>query len=244
MSKLKTSSKDLLKSILEPHANLALDLLKMVQSLNTNDSSHRFQIASVIIFLAGIDKTLSLAFELLYLAGMVDWNWMVPNKKQKPAAGFIECQRGLAAKIAKLNELGVDLTSIKGINELRNEYVHSTCLYVGYSICIDEFDSKFRLVPSGPVLTSMLPPLIAFTQNEIEFYTYQFVELIGSFIDKTDWREIWYLISQKANGLPHNPDPEYSQFLDEPEIELEVLDALNIRYVGDGVKLLCGQSDP
>ena len=244
MTELNTSSKDLLMRVLEPHAELALDLLKLVNSLNSNDSTHRFQIASIIIFLAGIDKTLSVAFQLLYLAGVVDWIWMVPNKKQKPPAGIIECHRGLTAKITKLNELGVDLTSIKGIIELRNEYVHSTCLYVGYSICIDEFDSKIQLVPSGPVLTSMLPPLMAFSQNEIEFYTYQFVELIGSFIDKTDWREIWYLISQKANGLPHNPDPEYSQFLDEPEIELEVLDALNIRYVGDGVKLLCGQSDP
>lgn len=242
MSKLKTSSKDLLKSILEPHANLALDLLKMVQSLNTNDSSHRFQIASVIILLAGIDKTLSAAFQLLYLAGVVDWIWMVPNKKLKPPAGFIDCQRGLIAKISRLDELGFDVTSIEGIVDLRNEYVHGTHLYVGYSEDIDELDSAIRLVPSGPVLSYMLSPVMAITQNEIEYFTCQLVEELGSFIDKTPWLEKWNLVSQKVNNLPQNPEPEYSQFLSHPERESEIIEALNIQYLGDGIKKFLGTS--
>lgn len=238
MSDLKTSSKDLLKGILEPHIELALDLLKLVKSRDTNDSTHRFQIASIITFLAGVDKTLSVAFELLYLAGLVEWNWMVPNKKQKPPAGFIECQPGLYTKIWKLKELGVDVTSISGIIDLRNEYIHGTHVYVGYSERIDEFDSKIQLVPSGPVITSILSPIMAFTQNEIEFYTNQLVEVIGSFIDKTDWRREWCKLNLKVKGLPQNPEPEYSQLLRENDRAFEIIEALNIRFVGDGLNLL------
>jgi len=228
----------LLKGVLEPHTELALALMKMVTSLDSNDSSSRFQIASIIIFLAGIDKTLSLAFDLLYLAGKVSWNWMVPNTRFKPPAGFIECQRGLTTKVMKLKELGIDVTHLQWIIDIRNEYVHSCHIYLGYTEEIDEAEYKIRLNPSGPVISFPLSPMTAFQSKEIHYYSQQLVDAIGSFIDKTEWQNEWFRLAHKAEGLPQNPEPEFTQLLNEPNREFEILDALNMRFVGDGAKLL------
>lgn len=238
MSEFKPSSKELLKGVLEPHTELALDLMKMVKFLDTNDPSYRFQVASIIIFLAGIDKTLSLAFELLYLAGKVDWNWMVPNTKSKPPVGFIECQRGLTAKIMKLKELGVDVTHLQRIIDLRNEYIHSCHIYVGYTVGLDGVECKTLLNPSAPVISFPLSPMTAFQPKEIQYYAEQLIDEISSFIDRMEWQGEWFKLAQKIEHLPQNPEPEYTQIVNEPEREFEILDALNKRFVGDGAKLL------
>jgi len=240
MAKLKPSSKELLKAVLEPHTELALALLKMVMSLDSSDPSSRFQIASIIIFLAGIDKTLSLGFDLLYLAGKVNWKWMILNTKSKPPVGFIECQRGVTSKIMKLKELGVDITYMQEIINLRNEYIHSNHIYVGYTEGIDEVEHKTRLNQSGPIISYPLAPITAFKAEDIYYCAEHLVEEISSFIDKTGWQKEWFRLAAKAKELPKNPEPEYTQFLNEPEKELETLEALNIRFVGDGAKLLQG----
>jgi hypothetical protein len=232
------SSRELLKGVLDPHKELALDLLKMVKSLDTSDSSHRFQIASVTIFLAGIDKTLSLAFELLYLAGKVDWNWMVPNSKFQPPVGFIECQRGLTAKIMKLKKLGVNVPYLQGIIDLRNEYVHSCHIYLGYTLGFDDVECKIQLKPTTPIISFPLSPMTAFRSKEIYFFTEQIIDEISSYIDSVDWQSGWFKLTQKIECLPQNPEPDYSQILNEPERESEILDALNKRFIGEGARLL------
>ncbi len=70
---IKSSSKELLTGVLKPNTDLAIDLIGMVNSLDTSDPTYRFQVASIIIFLAGVDKTLNLAFELIYLMDKVNW---------------------------------------------------------------------------------------------------------------------------------------------------------------------------
>jgi len=50
------SGQSLLNSILDPHTQLACDLLDMVKSRSSDDPTHRFQIAGLMVFLAGVDK--------------------------------------------------------------------------------------------------------------------------------------------------------------------------------------------
>jgi hypothetical protein len=238
VSDIALSSKKLLNDVLKPHTELALDLMKMVKSLNSDDPSHRFQIASIIIFLAGVDKTLSLAFELLYLAGKVDWKWMSPNPISKPPAGFIECTRGLTSKIIKLKYLGVDLTHLQWLADLRNEYVHSCSIYTGYSERIDETEVNIQVKPSGPTISFPLSPMTYIHAQEIQNYANGIVELIGSFVDQTDWYEGWFKIAENVKNLPSNPEPEHTQIMNEPERLFEILSALNDKFVGDGAKLL------
>jgi len=238
VSQSKPSSKELLKDVLKPHSELALDLMRMVKSLDTGDPSYRFQIASVIILLAGVDKTLSLAFELLYLAGKVDWSWMVPNTRLKPPAGLIECHRGLTGKIIKLKELGVDVTHLQWIIDLRNQYVHSCHIYLGYTLGPDETEREIQLKPSGPIISFPLPPMTVLQPEEIQYYIEQLVDEIGSFLDGVEWQNEWFMLAQKIDHLPQNPEPEYTQIMNEPEKELEIIDALNRRLVGDGAKSL------
>lgn len=238
MSESIPSSKVLLKDVLLPHMELAVDLMGMVKTFDTRDPTHRYQIASILIFLAGVDKTLNLAFELLYLAGKVDWKWMVPNPKPKPPAGFIECTRGLTAKIMKLKDLGVDITHLQWLINLRNEYIHSCSIYTGYSQTFDEIEDNIQLKPSEPTLFFPLSPIAFLSPQEIQYYANEIVDLIGSFIDRAEWQKGWFTIAEKVKNLPKNPEPEYTHIMNEPEKEFEILDALNEKFVGDGAKLL------
>jgi hypothetical protein len=217
---------------------LAVDLIGMVKTFDTSDPTHRYQIASILILLAGVDKTLSLAFELLYLAGMVDWKWMVPNPKSKPPAGFIECTRGLTSKIMKLKDLGVDVTHLQWLINLRNEYVHSCSIYTGYCESISETEDNFQVKPSEPTLFFPLSPLTFLRPQDIQSYANGIVELIGAFVDRTDWHKGWFKIAKNVENLPKNPEPAYTQIMNEPEKKFEILDALNEKFVGDGAKLL------
>ena len=232
------SSKELLRDVLQPHTSLSLDLMGLIKSFDTSDPTYRFEIASVIIFLSGVDKTLSLAFELLYLAGEVGWKWMSPNPRSKPPAGFIECQRGLTAKIVKLKDLGVDITYLQWIINLRNEYVHSCSVYAGYTVGLEENTDKICLEASRPTLCFPLTPMTAIRPERIQSYADQMIDLIGSFIDNTEWQQGWATITQKLTSLPKNPEPEYTQILNEPENEFEILDTLNEKFIGDGARLL------
>ena len=238
MSESTPSAKKLLQDVLLPHTELAVELMGMVKTFDSNDPTHRFQIASILIFLAGVDKTLSLAFELLYLTGKVEWKWMSPNPKSKPPAGFIECTRGLTAKIMKLIDLGVDLTHLQWLVNLRNEYVHSCSIYTGYSESIDENEDKILIKPSELTLSFPLSPMTYIHSQEIQNYTNGIVELIGSFVDRTDWNKGWLKIAENAKNLPNNPEPECTQIMNEPERLFEILDALNEKFVGDGAQLL------
>lgn len=238
MSESIPSSKELLKNVLFPHMELAIDLMGMVKSFDSSDPTNRYQIASILIFLAGVDKTLSLAFELLYLAGKIDWKWMIPNQNSKPPAGFIECTRGLTTKIMKLKDLGVDISYLQWLTNMRNEYVHSCTIYIGYSQSIDEIEEKIQLKPIEPTLSFPLTPVIVLDPQEIQYYANGILDLLGSFIDQTEWQKGWFTIAEKIKNLPKNPEPEYKQIINEPEREFEILDALNKKYVGDGARLL------
>lgn len=232
------SSKELLKDVLLPHIEIALDLMGQVKTFDTSDPTHRYQIASILILLAGVDKTLSLAFELLYIAGKVEWKWMSPNPTSKPPTGFIECTRGLTSKIIKLKDLGVDLTHLQWLVDLRNEYVHSCSIYAGYSEIIDVTEDNIQVKPSEPTISFPLSPMTYIHSQEIQNYANEIVELIGSFVDRTNWLGGWFTIAEKVKNLPINPEPEHTQIMNEPERLFEILSALNDKYVGDGVKLL------
>lgn len=233
------SSKELLKDVLFPHIEIAVDLMEHVKTFDTSDPSHHYQIASILIFLAGVDKTLSLAFELLYIAGKVEWEWMVSNNnKSWPPTGFIECTRGLTAKIIKLEDLGVDITNLQWLVDLRNYYVHSCSIYTGYSERIDETEDNIQIKPSELTISFPLSPITYIHSQEIQMYANEIVELIGSYVDRTNWHERWFKIAEKVKNLPINPEPEHSQIMNEPERLFEILSALNDKYVGDGIKLL------
>lgn len=70
---------ELLRGMIEPHSQLATRLLGLVRHPSTDDPDDpkdEFEVAAVIVFLAGVDKLLSLSLEFLYLADHVEWHWM------------------------------------------------------------------------------------------------------------------------------------------------------------------------
>jgi hypothetical protein len=211
----------------------------MVSSLSSGDPTHRFQIAALIVFLSGVDKLLSFALQLMYLADRVEWKWLTRGCKLEP--GVIECHRGLTAKLEKLHSLGLDLTGLQWIVDLRNEYIHSCrMIYAGYRIGIDHGDNtQLILQASGPEVSFLGPPLVALDPAEIQTYAEHLTDHLGKFLDGIKWQAAWALLEEQLGHLPINPEPEYSQLVDGSAEEIYSLTvALNERYIGEGLRRL------
>lgn len=234
-------SREFINGVLHPHAELAVDLLRMVRSRSAADPTHRFQIAALIVFLSGVDKALSLALQLIYLADRVEWEWL--TRGHKPEPGVIECYRGLTAKLDKLHSLGLNLTGLQWIVDLRNEYIHSCRIYAGYRVGLDRGDNpRFILRASGPEVSFSCQPLVALGPAEIQTYAGHLTDHVGRFLDGINWQPAWKLLEEQLGHLPINPEPEYSQMVDGSAEEIYSLTvSLNERYVGAGLRRLRGR---
>jgi hypothetical protein len=211
----------------------------MVRSRSTADPTHRFQIAALIVFLSGVDKALSLALQLIYLADKVEWTWLTGGRKLDP--GVIECHRGLTAKLDKLHSLGLDLTGLKWIVDLRNEYIHSCRICVGYRVGIDRGDKPI-LRASGPEVSFSGQPLVALGHAKIQTYARQLTHELGRFLDGIKWQAAWALLEEQLGHLPIDPEPEYSQMGDGSAEEIyNLIGSLNDRHIGEGLQRLRGQ---
>jgi hypothetical protein len=210
--------------------------------VSDDDPTHRFQIAGLMVFLAGVDKALSLTLELLYLAGDVDWKWMKGHFKVE--SGEVICSRGLSAKIDKLKELGLDLSALKWLVDSRNRYVHECRIYAGYSFVLSEDQNpKFELRPYGPRFDSVLPPIFGLGPKQIAAYASSLTRYLARFLDKSGWKKSWLAISKKIARLPINPDPEYTVFLKNEkdyslEECLELVTSLTSQHIGEGLTLV------
>lgn len=231
-------SREFINRVLHPHAELAVDLLRMVRSRSTADPTHRFQIAALIVFLSGVDKALSLAFELIYLADRVEWKWLTRKRNLEP--GVVECYQGLTTKLDKLQSLGLDLTELQWIVDLRNSYIHSCGIYVGYRIEPGSGDKPgFILRASGPDASVSGEPLVALGPTEIQTYSEHLTDHVGRFLDRINWQAAWTSLREQLGQLPLNPEPEYSQVGNASAKEIgSLIAALNERYVGEGLRRL------
>ena len=229
------ASREFINSILHPHVELTVDLLRMVNSLSTGDPTYRFQIAALTVFLSGVDKALNLAFQLMYLADKVEWEWLTNRRKLEP--GVIECHRGLTAKLKKLHSLGLDMTELQSIVDLRNAYIHSCRIYAGYRVVAEDRDTpRLILQTSGPDISFSSPPLVPFGPAEIQRYAGHLTDYLGKYLDGIKWQAAWSLLAEQLDDLPINPEPEYSQMVDSSAEEItNLIVCLNERYIGEGL---------
>lgn len=234
------SGRLMVKSLLDSHTELASELLGMVRARDTGDPTHRFQIAGVMVFLAGVDKALSLVLHLLYLAGCVDWGWLTGSRKTELLPGEVECGRGLMAKLFKIKSLGLDLTGLDWLVELRNLYVHDCSIYAGYKVSPEWGERpRLRLRASGPEVSTSQPPLAAIDAAVIQTYADDLARRLGSLLDRHGWSAAWRALQERLSQLPEDPEPELSRVASgTPEVIHECVTALNQRYVGDGLRKL------
>src|SRR6266446_6023142 len=177
-----SASREFINSILHPHVELAADLLRMVNSRSTGDPTYRLQIAALIALLSGVDKALSLACQLLYLADKVEWKWLTSGQKLEP--GVIECHPGLTRKLKKLQSLGLDVTDLQWIVDLRNAYIHRCRMYAGYRVGFGHEDTpRLILQASGPEVSFFREPLVALGPADIQTYAEHLTEHLGRFLD-------------------------------------------------------------
>ena len=235
------SARSLLECVMKPHAELASELLDQVKSHSTGDPTHRFQIAGVVIFLAGVDKTLSLAVQLLYLAGKIEWKWIKPRT---PRPGFIACGRGLTAKLYKLKEMGLDLSELQWLVELRNSYVHNCSIAAGYRWGMTKRGkARLTLRASGPEISYFNAPLMSLDARDIARWADDLTNRVGTFVNHNGWQSSWKSIALKIAKLPVDPEPEYS-LAKRRKFDQEcyrTIEGLNMRCVGMGLKCVLPQ---
>jgi hypothetical protein len=191
-----------------------------------------------MVFLAGVDKALSLTLELLYLAGHVDWNWLIGRRKGHVLPGHVECAPGFGAKIFKLKDLGLDLTEIGWLVELRNWYVHDCRIYAGYRVTPNwETGPEWLLRPVGPEVSTLGPPLFAIDAATLRAEADDLVRRLGSLLDRKGGMAAWRDVHKRLSQLPHDPEPELSQVAaGTPEIIDQCITALNEQHVGKGLR--------
>lgn len=226
-------------SVIRPHAELAVDLLRLVRTKDTRDPTHRFQIAAVIIYLAGIDKALGLALQLLYLAGKIKWEWLRGGRKGE--AGRIVCNPGLTAKLDKLTELGFDLSDLKWLVDLRNQYVHACSIEARYGLAGDFDKGRLVLRPSGPEVNFPGSPLLPLESDLIEQQTESLIKELGEFLDRQGWEARWRAAQARLEQLPENPEPYYSEVVsrvDDLDAVHVILERLNAESIGEGLQHL------
>ncbi len=233
------SSKEFLKNSINLHADLAKDLLSLSESNLPEGSLNRFEIGSIIIFLAGVEKILNIAFGILYIAGEVKWEDIVFKSFLQPPSGFIECHVGLYGKIKKLGELGVDITPLLDIVEFRNHFVHSSSIYFGYSVELDESLKNFDFVPNGPQITYSSSFSINWTSEKIDYYTENILEVISRFLDTTDWRKGMRKLINKIEKLPKFMNQDIESINAEGfELPVNKVPYLNDKYIGERLSYL------
>jgi hypothetical protein len=229
---------DLLNSVIRPHAHLATRLLRLVRRWSTATSSHEYGIAALIIFLAGVDKVLSLTLELLYLAGHVEWEWMRRRRRADVEPGEVFCDPGFMAKLAKLKELGCDVTEIDWLAELRNSYIHGCKIYGGYSVAADFDRQRVTVKPTGPTVNSGLTFLSPVRADDIDPMTTRLVERLDRFLGERRCEEALRRISERLTALPVDPQP-WTGRLNASEMDPDTIIAqireLNAEMVGEGL---------
>ena len=236
-----TSSRLLLISSIQSHADLAKDLLNLHER-DSGEGDNRFQIASLILFLAGVDKMLNIAFELLYIAGKVTWKDIVYNSYKEVKAGFIECHKGMYAKIMTLEQLGANISPLLELVELRNFFIHDSNIYVGYGERLDEETGRPLLSPYGPMIYYPLPPSIYWNEEVIQFFTDATLDAVCSFVDTTNWKQAWMDICRQVENLPiYEIDTELGYDPEGHEKIMARIEELNNEYIGIGLQKLLGE---
>jgi len=217
------------------HSELAVQLVTKARSTRSDDPTSQFLATAVVIFLAGVDKTLGLALQLCYIAGKIRWKWLRPRK---PHTGVISCGPGLTAKLNKLKELGLDLTELQWLVELRNMYLHSCSIYAGYRVG-SSWRGKPRLTlrAFGPEVTSSGAFIVPFNAGDIGRMADQLTERVGKFLDRMNWQSHWKQLTKKIGRLPKDPHLESSRLAQASAEEIHsIVTSFNERYIGEGFR--------
>lgn len=236
------TSRDFLEHIIRTHTELAKELLESANSDDENLNNSSYEMASIIFYLAGVEKMLNIAFGLLYLAQKVTWKWMTSSCLPKPEAGFVECQRGLMAKINKLKDLGAEIPELNDIVDLRNYFIHTSFIYCGYTQKLDSSSGEITLSPDGPTISFPLSPSTLWTNERIQSITDDILDDVSTFVDSTRWFKNWKELSAKLNGLnefPFNYQPSFA--LDDEKWVLNYEEEIKIHneeLIGVGLKKL------
>ena len=216
---------------MRPHTAMALELLELDKKRKRHDKRDRLQITAITVFLAGIDKCLSLAVQMLYLAGKIG------KKKLKPIdphPGRIECGLGFTQKVKLLEQFGADLNGLHWLAKARNLYIHNCAISAGYTIG-PRVSRKphFVFLGNTPKVSFSEAPVYAIGKSDLRRWSSEFTDCLGLFLDSQGWRSGWKQLGISVKALPRNPQPEYGlAILHNFDNWKEMLELLNRKYVG------------
>jgi len=234
------SSRGYLEAILKPHVALTGTLLGMARSDDTGDVRCGIETAALLVFMAGLDKVLSLACAFLHVAGQVDRKWLKSSPGQS-WAGLLTCGNGMTEKIGKLRALGALHTEFALLVEVRNYYIHGHSLLAGYKIGTNEECTEPTLRPYGPSVGYGLAPSVGVTLTGLKQLGEGIIEELVEYIDrKTPWQENMRAIHRRLKSMPHDPPKELAQVATEPDPS-RIVECLNAKHVGvQWEKLMAG----
>lgn len=224
--------------IKESHLRIINSILDLIDEKDEKDP---FRTASIIIFLAGIDKIFSLTLIFLWIATKIKAKEIAKHKRtlEKLKAGYISCDCGFLKKLKTLKKLGIDLEDFVWLSELRNHFIHGHNLLVRYRASPNFEHNKINLCPQINFTVSGSFN-IRIDQNTLNKWYNEIINRITTYLYKTDFKKRFSLLSKKINNLPINPEPYYSKFkevLSSNECDKafekanDIINELNLKYI-------------
>lgn len=223
-----TSSRKMLSEVMDAHVDVACDLLRTGRKDDTGQGVGHEDVLAMTVFLAGVDKTLSLACVFLYIAGVLEKDWLQPRSHQVQP-GWLSCGQGLRTKINKLKGMGVLSRVLDGMPEARNQYIHDVLLVGGYALRLsndgrEEFAPNCQIKWSGPFRTIHTPKTLRAVAARV-------IEELVVYIDtRTPFPKRFASLLKRIYGLPRMPVPP--QGYDQEEAVFSKVDELNERHIG------------
>lgn len=236
----RSRSRVLLGAVMRPHSELAAELMRRSpRKKRRRGTSPTTREVAVIVFLAGLDKLLGLALQLLYLAGKVDLGWLHEGgRRADRLAGVLSCSPGLGAKINKLQSLGLDLSDLRWLVELRNRYVHSCSIDVRYKVSIsDDEESRLSLRATGPEVSTVGEFAAGVTERHLRAWATGLISRIARFVEEKGGDAAWVALSREVRNLPVDPEPALDRVVaaDDYGELADVVEALNNEKIGVGL---------
>ncbi len=222
-------AKEFLDRIMKPTVEGATSLL---QRESESEGDGYFESAAIIVFLSGVDKVLGVALQLLYIANKVNWDWIKPRK---PIPGVIGCGPGLTKKLNKFEALGIDLSGLSWMVDLRNNILHDASLSIRYKVGICEESDSLCIAPQGPAIDySYSYSQTGISREQLELWSIQLTSEIGAFLDAHQWFSVWRTLEEKVATLSSYP---VDSSISDKSIQ-EQAQKLNEKYIGSGMQHL------
>lgn len=204
-----------------------LDVISSLLEDRDIEQEKDIKTTSVIIFLSGIDKILSISMLFLWMSGKLKVDELVYKNRRELESGSIFCDYGLGAKAKIMEEYGIELKKYKWLSDLRNRYIYGHNLKMGYQAEPDFKKGELNLKSVFEIHFSDTFN-VDVSYEDFDNWFDEIIKEICIELGKMKFEERYEKIKKRIQQLPENPKPFFSRINNE-DASAEIIDEFEIK---------------